>query len=81
MKMQTDKLLRRLGQNIRRQRNAANLTQAALSANARISATHLSAIERGERSASVLCLARIAKALQTTTEKLCEGIEDRTRQK
>jgi transcriptional regulator with XRE-family HTH domain len=81
MKTQTDRLLRRLGQNIRRERSAAKLTQAALAASARISSAHLSAVERGERSASVLCLARIAKALQTTTEKLCEGIEDGTRQK
>ena len=81
MKILTDKFLQRLGRNIRQHRIAAYQTQAALSARATISAAHLSAIERGKRSASVLCLVRLAKALQTTTEKLCEQIEDKTRQR
>ena len=56
------------------------LTQVGLAQKARVSAAHLSAVERGVRSASLLCLSRIAKALQTTLQTLCEAMEDRTRQ-
>ena len=80
MTNKTNLLLRRLGKNIRTRRTDTNLSQAALAAAVRISVSHLSAVERGERSASVLCLTRIAKTLQTTTEKLCEAIDDETRQ-
>lgn len=56
------------------------LTQVDLAQTARISAAHLSAVERGARSASLLCLSRIAKALHTTVKTLCEAMEDRTRE-
>lgn len=57
-----------------------NLTQSGLAQIARISVAHLSAVERGERSASLLCLSRIAKALETTVKTLCQAMEERTRQ-
>ncbi|MBI2925426.1 MAG: DNA (cytosine-5-)-methyltransferase [Verrucomicrobia bacterium] len=80
MKPNPDTTLRRLGQNIRARRMSLELTQASLAAMAGCSPSHLSGIERGERSASILCLAQIAKALRTTTESLCEGIDDGARQ-
>ena len=80
MRIETDQILLRLGLAIRTRRNVLRLTQNSLAKRTRISATHLSGIERGQRGASVLCLARIAKALRTTIEKLCEAIDESTRQ-
>ena len=77
---QTDRLLWILGQDIQSRRKSMRLTQAGLAKEARISPTHLSAIECGERSVSLLCLSRIAKALHTTVKALCEAMEERTRQ-
>ena len=80
MRIKIDQILLRLGLAIRTRRNALRLTQSGLAKRARISAAHLSGIERGQRDASLLCLARIAKALRTTMEELCEAIDERTRQ-
>ena len=80
MRIETNHVLLRLGLDIRARRSAMNLTQSALARRARTSVTHISGIERGRRSASVLCLARIAKGLQTTLEALCKPIDERSRQ-
>jgi transcriptional regulator with XRE-family HTH domain len=80
MRIEIDQILLRLGLAVRTRRSALKLTQTDLAKRARISAAHLSGIERGQRSASILCLARIAKALRTTMEKLCEAIDEGTRQ-
>lgn len=80
MNSELNHVLHRLGENIRATRSDINLSQATVARTAGISASHLSAIERGERSLSLLCLTRIAKALQTTAEKLCEGVDDEAHQ-
>jgi DNA (cytosine-5)-methyltransferase 1 len=80
MTTETDRFLRRLGQDIRSKRRNLNLTQATLAQKARISTAHLSRVELGERSASLLCLVRLARVLRTTVLNLCKGMEERTRQ-
>jgi transcriptional regulator with XRE-family HTH domain len=79
MRIETDQILSRLGIDIRTRRNTMQLTQKALAKRAGISAAHMSGIERGQRNASVLCLARIAKSLRTTLENLCEALDKRSR--
>lgn len=75
MTAETNRTLRRLGKKVRAMRNEARLSAAALAAKAKTSAGHLTAVERGERSASLLCLVRIATALNTTIETLLEGVD------
>jgi len=71
-----NRIIRRIGMNIRRRRTTAKLTQAALAKKSGLSLRHVSAIERGERGGSLLCLVRLAKALRTTTEMFCQCIDD-----
>lgn len=80
MRTETNQALLRLGLNIRAIRRTVKLTQAALAKRARVSVPHLSGIERGQRSPSILCVARIAKALRTKLGKLCEGIDEKAGQ-
>ncbi len=53
-----------LGQTIKRHREEAGLSQEQLAAKAGIHRTHVGFLERGERSASVDVLVRIAVALE-----------------
>lgn len=52
-----------VGQNIRRLREARDLTQEKLAVDAEIDLTYLGGIERGRRNPSLLVLVRIANAL------------------
>jgi transcriptional regulator with XRE-family HTH domain len=52
-----------VGNNVRRARTAAKLTQEQLAFAAEIDLTYVGGIERGKRNPSVLVLARIAQAL------------------
>jgi transcriptional regulator with XRE-family HTH domain len=54
-----------VGRNVRRARQAANITQEQLAFAAEIDLTYLGGIERGRRNPSVLVLVRIAGALNT----------------
>lgn len=57
-------LKRAMGANLRRLRNAKNLTQEDLADRAGLSARYLGAIERAQVSSSVTVLGRLAKALK-----------------
>jgi transcriptional regulator with XRE-family HTH domain len=59
-------LLRTIGLAIRSQRRAHNLSQEALAALAGLDRSYVSSVERGLRNVSVLNLARIAAALNTS---------------
>ena len=59
-------LLRTIGLAIRAQRRARNLSQEALAALAGLDRSYVSSVERGLRNISVLNLARIAAALNTS---------------
>ena len=53
-----------VGKNVRRLRQAAELTQEQLAFEAQIDLTYVGGIERGKRNPSLLVMSRIARALQ-----------------
>ena len=56
--------------NLRRERHAKGMTQEELAHRAELSSRYLGSIERGEVSASVTVLGRLAKALQVDASEL-----------
>jgi len=68
-------VLAALGQNVRRRREARELTQEKLAEKAGLDPTYISGIERGLRNPGILNVARLAKALRLTTAQLCEGVD------
>ncbi len=69
-----DSTLLSLGLNVRRQREAKDLTQEALAERAGLDQTYISGIERDVRNPGIKNVARIAKALGITTAELCKGV-------
>ena len=65
----------RLGSNVRRRREALDLTQEALAEKADIDQTYISGIERGLRNPGIINVAKLAKALRLTTAELCKGVD------
>jgi len=59
-----------VGQNVRRLREEAGLSQEKLALEAELDRTYVSGVERGVRNPTVTVLARIAKALKTDPDKL-----------
>jgi len=59
-----------VGDNVRRLRNAAGLTQEALAEKTGLSSVYISEIERGRRNPSVLVMADIAHALGADVREL-----------
>jgi transcriptional regulator with XRE-family HTH domain len=55
---------------VRRARKAADLSQEDLALEAGLDRTYISQVERGKRNVTVVVLARIAKALNTTPDRL-----------
>lgn len=70
-----DSTLLSIGLNVRRRREALDLTQEALAEKAGLDQTYISGIERGVRNPGIKNVARIAKALGFTTAELCKGVE------
>jgi len=70
-----DPVLAALGQSVRRKREARELTQETLAERASLDPSYISGIERGLRNPGIKNVARIAKALGTTTAKLTEGVD------
>jgi transcriptional regulator with XRE-family HTH domain len=69
--MRADKqLLRALGRRIAKRRQDKGMTQEQLAQKLRVSDTHVSYMERGERGPSLGMLQRIAKVLDTSIAKL-----------
>jgi transcriptional regulator with XRE-family HTH domain len=64
-----------IGENIRKQRKAMKLTQERLAEKADLHPVYFGQLERGEESASVRALARIAKALKVPLKDLVDGIK------
>jgi transcriptional regulator with XRE-family HTH domain len=63
------------GKNVKTQREANGLTQEKLAEKAELDATYISGIERGVRNPSLLSIIRIAKALETNSGTLFEGVK------
>ncbi|MFH1024224.1 MAG: helix-turn-helix transcriptional regulator [Planctomycetota bacterium] len=70
MDAETIEVARQLGQNIRRLRRQAGLTQEAIARKCRINAKHYGEVERGNRNVSLSTLARIAKGLRVEFPQL-----------
>ena len=68
-------LLFTLGLNVRRAREAKQLTQEKLAERAGLDPTYISGIERGLRNPGIKNVARLAKALGLTTAELCKGVD------
>lgn len=64
-----------VGENIRAARKEKGWTQEKLSHRAKLSASHLSAIERGKVNIYLDTMARIAKALKVRLGQLMSGVE------
>jgi transcriptional regulator with XRE-family HTH domain len=66
------KFLQRLGDRIRRQREARGLTQQQLGDLCELHRTFIGSVERGERNVAILNLRKIAQVLRTTLAELFE---------
>jgi transcriptional regulator with XRE-family HTH domain len=73
--MKRSPVLSAFGLNVRKRREARQLTQEALAEKSGLHPTYVSGIERGVRNASLLIVARIAKGLGTTISELSRGVE------
>ena len=70
-----DAVLAALGQNVRRRREARELTQEKLAERASLDPTYISGIERGLRNPGIRNVARLAKALGFSTAELLKGVD------
>ena len=68
-------ILTALGLNVRRRREARELTQEKLAEKAGLDPTYISGIERGLRNPGIKNVARLAKALGLSTSELCKGVD------
>ena len=60
--------------NVRKRREALDLTQIEAAERADLDPTYISGIERGVRNPSLISIARVAKALDITVSELCAGV-------
>ena len=67
--------LKVLGSNLRFAREGKEITQERLAEKAGLDPSYISGIERGIRNPSILSLARVARALDTTVSDLTRSIE------
>ena len=59
-----------VAETVRRARKSAGLSQEALAFEAGLDRTYISQVERSKRNVTIVVLARIAKALKTTPDRL-----------
>jgi transcriptional regulator with XRE-family HTH domain len=70
-----DPVLSALGRNIRRRREAINISQEKLAEKAELDQTYISGIECGRRNPGIKNVAKLAKALGISTADLCKGVQ------
>jgi len=66
------------GTAVRQRREVLGLSQEELAFQAGLHRTYISLIERGLRSASIETIAKLAKALRTTSSQLLEKIDEQS---
>lgn len=74
-KKQAEEIARRFGQNLRRARKQAAMSQERLAIGASLHRTEIGLIERGHRVARIDTLIKIASSLGVSPEVLLEGID------
>ena len=74
MKMRNPFLIA-FGLNVRRRREALDLTQEVLAEKADLDQTYISGIERGLRNPGIVNVGKLSKALRLTTSELCKGVD------
>ena len=72
--MKRDTVLSTFGLNVRKLREARELTQEALAEKAGLHPTYVSGIERGVRNPSLVIIARIAKGLSSSVSEITRGV-------
>jgi transcriptional regulator with XRE-family HTH domain len=72
----SDKLLAAFGRNLRKLREARGFTQEDLAEQADMDRTYISDIERGVRNPGIKNVARLAKAMDTTSAHLMKGVDE-----
>ena len=65
-----DSLLVRIGNNVRKYREAINISQEELAYRSGLNRTHIGMIERAEKNITILTLEKIAKALDKSISDL-----------
>jgi transcriptional regulator with XRE-family HTH domain len=70
-----DALLVAFGRNVRKRREAKDLTQETLAEAAGLDRSYISDVERGGRNLSLHSMHRIASALATTVSEITKGIQ------
>jgi transcriptional regulator with XRE-family HTH domain len=70
-----DSVCKKLGANIRKQREKLDFSQEILAEKAGLDQTYISGIECGKRNPGIKNVARIAKALGIKTTALLEGVD------
>lgn len=70
-----DPLLLKFGESLRLHRESAGHSQEKLAELADLDRTYISDIERGNRNPGIKNIAKLAKALGTTTSELCKGVD------
>jgi transcriptional regulator with XRE-family HTH domain len=70
-----DSVLAKLGLNVRKRREARELTQETLAERASLDPTYISGIERGLRNPGIKNIAKLAKALGVSTSELCKEVD------
>lgn len=74
-KKQSEEIARRFGQNLRRARKAAAMSQEELAVGASLHRTEIGLIERGQRVTRIDTLIKIASSLGVSPLQLLEGID------
>lgn len=70
-----DAALLAFGRNVRKRREAKDLSQEDLALLAGLDRTYVGGVERGERNATILSAIKIGRALGASVSDLTEGIE------
>lgn len=65
------------GENVRRERKAARISQEDLAFQAGLARSYMSDVERGTRNPTVKIIAKIAAALKVSSTRLVDGIPER----
>ena len=69
--MESESPLTKFGQNLRRYRTAAGISQEDLAETVSLDRTYISLLERGQRNPSLQCMTNLADALKISLQTLC----------